>query len=140
MTINNYPANVPSSVRGVFDSYVPFGSDLVYYCVSNAYNTTAEYDAIFRPVGSDQLKLVRAVRQTDGTYEFSISDRSGDLQGVVVAHPEYAVSNIAGAGQYYDPPSGSGLVVVCVVVLASLSILRTVFGGIRWVRSKRYRV
>lgn len=141
MNINNYYSNVPDNIKQVFDSYVPFGSDFVYYCVSNTTGLPSEYIALYRPIGSDQLKQVTAIRSgNNNTFVFSLTDKTGSLDGVTVAHPEYAYSNLVGAGRYYDPPSGSGLVVVCVVVLACLSILRTVFGGIKWFRLKRYRV
>lgn len=141
MTINNYYSAVPDNIKQVFDSYVPFGSDFVYYCVSNVGGMPSEYVALYRPVGSDQLQRVTATRSgNNNTFVFTQSEAAGSLDGVTVVHPEYAYSNLVGAGRYYDPPSGSGLVVICVVVLASLAVLRTVFGGVRWVRSRRYRL
>lgn len=140
MNISNYPSNVPTNVRSVFDSYIPFGSDFVYYCVNNSYGD-ASYRAVYRSIGSKDISEIIATRQSDGTYSFVHNESiQGDYSSISVSHPEYAYTNLKGVGEYYELSSASTLLTVCVIVIASLTILRTVFGGVRWVRQRRLRV
>lgn len=140
MYIQNVGSQVPSNIRSVFDSYIPFGSDFVYYCLDNSYGNNT-YVAIYRKIGSSSISRVMAQRSSDGFYTFTQTDDiAGDWSTVSLSHPEYGYSNMTGVGQYYDLPSGNTLLTVCIVVLASLAVLKTVFGGIRWIHSKRYRV
>lgn len=136
MNINNQLYSVPSAVWGVFQSYIPFGSDYVAYC--SRYNTSSrEYVLLYCPLGSKEFSRVTASSNSGGYYTF-VED-SIAYEDVSVSYPYYAYSNFRGQGQYTTLPSTDSLVCLMLVVCCSLMVLKTVFGGIKLWTSRRSR-
>lgn len=138
MNIVNVNQNVPDQVRQIFEGFIPFGSDYVMFC--DRYSTTAgaSYSCRWRAVGSSSVSSV-SVSRSSSSGDWSVSSVStlGDYDGFVVSLPYYAYSNLQGQGRYTVLASGQNLVVLMLVVCASLAVLRTVFGGIKFWRSRR---
>lgn len=138
--VNNYPQIPPSNIVGVFDGKVPFGSEFIYFCAESGSGVNTKYTALWRVPGSDTINAFDAVRQADGTYTFRDREEYESYDLLSGTHPEYCYSSVPGGGQFHQLSSGGQLQTLMIVVICSLLILKTVFGGIRWIRSKKYRV
>lgn len=143
MNISNLSYSCPSQVKEVFYSYLPFGSDYVIFC--SEYSTSRrEFTCLYRKIGQKNLSEITAVSTRSGStaswsgYDFDeVSLVDTEYSGFSVSDPYYAFSNAKGQGQYETLPSTDSLVCLMLIICASLSVLRTVFGGIKLWSAKR---
>lgn len=142
MQINNLGYNVPSQVRQLLYSVVPFGSE--YVCFTSAYSQASQtYDILFKKIGSKQLYHYQVVHTggTTNSYVLSEVSSSDQYDGFTVSDPYYCYSSIPSQGILEKLPSTDNLICFMLIVLASLAVLRTVFGGIKlWKNRKRLSV
>lgn len=137
MLISNVNHTIPAEVRDVFLGDIPFGSDYIMYC--SEYTTQRQsYECIVRYVGESMIHLHTATKQAGSDYVFNTSEYNHDVSTVTTVHPDYCYGNIRGQCRYVSVPSASDLVCLCLIVIASLTALRVVFGGIKlWSSSRR---
>lgn len=136
MQINNLNYNVPSQVRQLLYSQIPFGSEYVLYCSSYS-QATQVYDLLFKKVASDNLYHFR-VTHSNNDYTLSEITESDSYDGFTVQSPYYCYSSLPQQGIKESLPTTNDLICLMLIVLASLAVLRTVFGGIKlWFSQKK---
>lgn len=131
MEILNQMQTVPQNVRGMFYNIIPFGSEYVIYCSS--YSPTEQvYDLYYsRPVLHDQHHF-SITHQSGGDYILNEdSEFSTSYDGYVVSHPYYSYSSLSAQGIKETLPVTYDIIAFMGIVIASLLILKTVFGGIK---------
>lgn len=131
MTINNLEYSPSSTVRQWFYPYIPFGSDYVIYTSQYGSGTgyTRKYDLLVHKLGKSDYQHYQ-ITQTNNGYSFQkLSD--GDYSGFTTSYPVNAYSNVAGVGlEEQTLPCVNNTICFMLIVLASLAVLKTVFGGI----------
>jgi hypothetical protein len=138
MTINNQNYNVPSQVRSLLLSVVPYGSEYVLYTSSYSQGSQV-YDLWFKKPAQVSLNHYQVTHVSGSSNSYTLSEVSTDLtyDGFSVSEPYYAYSSIPGQGIFEKLPSTDNMMCLMLIICASLAILRTVFGGIRLWSSKR---
>lgn len=123
---------IPQNVRGIFYNLIPFGSDYVIFCSS--YSSSQQvYDLYYtRPVVHDQHHYTIS-HQTGGDYILNEDTSFNEAyDGYMVSSPYYAYSSSSGQGVKEVLPATNDITAFMLIVVASILILRTVFGGIKF--------
>lgn len=138
MNINNLEYSPPSNIRNMFYNYIPFGSDYVIFTsqYGTGSNYTRKYDLYVHKLGQKVYKHYQATQTTNGTTFSTLSD--GDYDSFVTAEPFYAYSNVAGTGiQESTLPCVNNTICFMLVILASVAVIKLVFGGIKFCLSRK---
>lgn len=139
MNISNLEYTPPANVRNYFYNYIPFGSDYVIYTsqYGTGTNYTRKYDLLVHKLGSKLYKHYQATQTNSGTTFTVLSD--GNYDSFVTSQPFYSYSNIAGSGiQDTTLPTVNNTICFMLIILASVSVIKMVFGGIKlWSNRKR---
>lgn len=131
--INNEQYTVPSQALQVLESYIPFGNDYVIFTETYS-NSDRVYTAYYKSWSEDQYHVVKVRYVYSSAYNNYYSVIQSDdisLSSVSVAYPYYSYSNIKNCGIYTKLPSEDSLQTFLLIVICSLVVLRTVFGGIK---------
>lgn len=145
MIINNLPYDVPSHVRELLYSYIPFGSEYVLY-TSEYTNNRRVYDLLYKKPVSDvvhHVQIVNVPASYSGSASWSVSvlnDLESSYDGFDVQEVYYSYSSIPGEGTKEQLPTTGDLVCLMLIVCASLMVLKTVFGGVRFWHSRKSSV
>ena len=131
MTINNIEQNVPSQARQLLESVVPFGSNYVVFCSEYSVSGVRKYDVIYNPIVGKKIYHFQVTQ--NGSFWSQVSEISvtDDYDGFTVSHPYYAYSSIPKEGIFETLPTTSTFICLMLIVCCCLSILRTVFGGVK---------
>lgn len=137
MVINNQKQSTPQNVRGLFYNIIPFGSEYVIFC-SSYDNTHQVYDLYYSDPVIHTQHHYTLTHQTGGDYVLSEDTSfSADYDGYSVASPYYSYSSLPKQGIKESLPVTADITAFMLIVVASILVLRTVFGGIKlWSRKK----
>lgn len=131
MNIVNTNEIVPTRVRDLLLSYVPFGAEYVLY--SSAPNT---YDLVYAVINSHTSHHIQV---TYVNREYVVSKLSdSEYTGYTVDNSYYCYASSPQNGVRASLPVNNDILVFGIIVIACLLILRTVFGGIKlWTSRKK---
>lgn len=138
MNISNYEYSPPSSIRNMFYNYIPFGSDYVIYTsqYGTGTNYTRKYDLLVHKLGKNTYEHYQITQTSSNTSIEKLSD--GDYSSFVTSEPYYAYSNVAGSGiQETTLPCVNNTICFMLIILASVAVLKLVFGGIKFWASRK---
>lgn len=138
--IHNLPTIPSSQVKQYFYSRIPFGSEYYIYSVPQTQNGLTEYEMILRKVGTNDYEGFNLSRASTSSPYVLSRFTVGSAEEIRVDYPYYCYSSESSQGIVETLPSASNTNTMLLIVVASLAVLRTVFGGIRWVRSRKYQV
>lgn len=138
MDINNYPTSVPTQVKQLFYSKIPFGSEYYIYSSGQSQQGLTVFDMLLRKVGEEDFTHYTISRNTTASPYTLNTVTAGDISEVSIQYPYYCYSSDSSQGIVEQLPAAQNLNTMLLIVIGSLAVLKIVFGGIRWVRRKSY--
>lgn len=140
MTINNLEYNVPSQVRQLLLSCVPYGSEYVIY--TKSYNTQNQvYELIYKTPVTHNVVCYQVSHVAGGSYTLSaVTNHNYTFDSLLVDEPYYAYSSISTQGIVEALPVTSNITAFMSIIICSILVFNLVFGGIRWFARKKYSV
>lgn len=139
MNIVNSTSTVNSTVKNLLYSYIPLGSDYMIICDSDY-----SYVMYLRRIGQDYFTRYDVDRVSSGsstygtTYYYTVShdDTHLEYDELTCSYPYYSYSNISGQGIRETLPVVNDTCAILLLVIASMMVLRFVFGGIKLWKSR----
>lgn len=140
LNIQNEPNTVPSNVKNLFYNSIPFGSDYLIYTKSYS-NTSQLYECIVVEPVTNEVHVYQVSHQAGGDYVFSeVQNNYSSFDKIISENPYYSFSSYSGQGVKEALPINSDIITFMLIVIASILVLKTVFGGIRLWSNRRKNI
>lgn len=131
MEINNATTTVNATAKNLFYSKIPFGSEYVIFSESSTGYNTYDYIMYLKKPFAEEYEAYEITRQ-DNIYQIA-QKRSFAAEELFVQNPYYAYSNIKDLGVREVLPVHTELITFSCLLLASVVIMKTMFGGLfKW--------
>lgn len=139
MNIVNDMSTINTTAKNLLYSYIPLGSKYMIVCDGDY-----SYVMYLKRVGQSYYTRYNVDRVSSGSgsyvnyyYTVSHDDTQLDYDSLTCSYPYYSYSNISGQGIRETLPVMNETCAVLLVIIASIMVLKFVFGGIKLWKNKQ---